>query len=126
MTALEVITRALRKLRVYAAGENITAADTEDCLEMLNLMLSGWSIDGIDLAPQDLLTTDTLDVPDDHLETIYLSLAERVGGDFGAELAPADALRAETGRASLRAYHFSIATIGIDHPAALPRLREGI
>jgi hypothetical protein len=126
MTALEIITRALRKLRVYGAGEEISGADTDDCLLALNLMLSGWGIDGIDLAHTDLLTTDEPDVPDDHLEAIYLTLAERIGGDFGKELSPTDTMRAETARASLRAYHFTIKTIGIDHPAAQRHLTRGI
>jgi hypothetical protein len=121
MTALEVIIRALRKIRVYGAGETPTAADTEDCLETLNRMLAGWGINGMDLAHIDLVETDVLDVPDDHLEAIYLSLADRIAGDFGTELAPADQMIAEVGRAAIRAYHFSIATIGIDHPAATPR-----
>jgi hypothetical protein len=49
-TALEVITRALRRLKVYAAGEEVGAEDAEDCLTALNDMLSGWAINGIDLA----------------------------------------------------------------------------
>jgi hypothetical protein len=49
-TALEVITRALRRLKVYAAGEEIGSEDAEDCLTALNDMLFGWSINGIDIA----------------------------------------------------------------------------
>jgi hypothetical protein len=120
MTALEVITRALRTLKVYGAGEDPSAADEEDCLLALNNMLAGWSINGIDLAHITLIASDTLDVPDDHLEAICLSLAERIAGDFGAEITPANQAIADQGRAAIRAYHFNIATLGIDHPAAVP------
>jgi hypothetical protein len=67
-TALEVITRALRRLKVYAAGEEIGSEDAEDCLTALNDMLFGWSINGIDIAHVALDLSDVLDVPDDHLK----------------------------------------------------------
>lgn len=120
-TALEVITRALRKVRAYGAGETVSAEDAEDCLTALNDMLAGWAINGIDIAHVALDFSDELDVPDDHLEAIKLSLAERIASDFGAEISPVDAAIADQGRAALRAYHFSIASLGIDHPAARPR-----
>jgi hypothetical protein len=120
-TALDVITRALRKLKVYGAGEDVGASDAEDCLVSLNDMLFGWAINGIDLAHTTLALTDALDVPNDHLEAITLSLAERVADEFAAQFSPVDAAIADQGRAALRAYHFTIATIGIDHPMARPR-----
>lgn len=120
-TALDLITRALRKLGVYAAGEDPDAEDAEDCLAALNDMLAGWSINGIDLAHTTLVLTDVLDVPDDHLEAITLSLAERIASQFAAQVSPVDAAIADQGRAAIRAYHFSIGSLGIDHPAARPR-----
>lgn len=120
-TALDIITGALRKIRVLAIGREPKAAETEHGLTALNEMLSTWRINGIDLAPTALLSTDTLDVPDDHLETIRLSLAERIAGDYGAQVSPIDSGIAADGRAALRAYHFTIKTIGIDHIAAIPR-----
>jgi hypothetical protein len=116
MTALECITRALRKIRVYGAGEDPSAADSEDCLLALNQMLFGWGSNGIDLAHTELGLSDELDVPDDHCEAITLSLAERIAADFGAQVSPVDSAIADQGRSALRAYHFSIKTIGIEHP----------
>lgn len=120
-TALDIVTRALRRLRVYSALEDIGSADAEDCLTSLNDMLFGWAINGIDLAHTTLVLADVLDVPDDHLEAITLSLMERVASQFAAEVSPVDAAIADQGRAAIRAYHFSIATLGIDHPSARPR-----
>lgn len=119
-TALDVITRALKKLRVISSGETPTSDEADDCVDALNDMLSEWRIDGIDLAPTTLATTDTLDVPADHLNAVVLNLALRVGGMFGAELSQADSYHAENARRALVAYHFTIKTIGIDHPLTNP------
>jgi hypothetical protein len=121
MTALDLITRALRKIKVLASGESPTSDEADDCLLALNDMLASWSINGLDIAHTTLALTDTLDVPDDHLEAIRLSLAENVAGDFGAQMAQADVIAAQDARAALKAYHFSIKAIGIDHPAAARR-----
>jgi hypothetical protein len=113
-TALDVVTRAARK-RLRESGLTLTSAELEDGLADLNDMLAQWSIDGIDLAHIALISTDELDVPDDHLQAIVLSLAERLT-DFGGQLDPADIRRAEEARMALRAYHFTIAQLGGDHP----------
>lgn len=115
-TAREVITGTLRKLRVYAAGETPTAEDMDDCLVSLNEMLASWRNDGIDLSHVTLALSDTLDVPDDHLVTVKLSLAEHIGGEYGAELSATDAAVAERGRMALRAAYFTIAKLDTDSP----------
>jgi hypothetical protein len=121
-TALDVITRSLRKLKVYAAGEDPSSEDADDCLVSLNEMLHAWALDGIGLGHVTLVLTDTLDVPDDHLETIRLSLAERVQGDYGATLAPADVYAADKGRAALRAIYFDIDELGSEQPLSISNL----
>lgn len=122
MTALEVITNAMIKLRVLGVGKEPKAAEAEAGMTELNNMVAEWAIDGIDLALPDLELTDDLDLPTDHLSAITLCLAARLGGMYGAELSPIDAASLERRMDILRAYHFSIAQIGIDHPAALPNL----
>lgn len=42
-TALTLITSALNKIGTYAAGEPISAADSSQSLEILNLMVDSWS-----------------------------------------------------------------------------------
>jgi hypothetical protein len=121
LTALEAITRAMQKLRVIGPGKEPKAGEAEFGLAELNDMLAEWSIDGIDLAPVALDLSDEIDVPDDHNAGIILSLAARIGGVYGAELSPIDTASLDHRFAILRAYHFSIKTIGIDHPATQPR-----
>lgn len=120
-TVLDVITRALIKSRVVGMGKTPKANEAADGLVELNNMLGEWANDGIDLALPDLISTDDLDLPTDHLSAITLSLAARLGGAYGAELSPADIASLERGMGALRAYHFSIASIGIDHPLAISR-----
>lgn len=117
-TAIDVITRALQKIKIYSAGEAPTADDADYCLSELNEMLFEWQNDGIDLGHVALELEDTLDVPDDHLQTVRLSLAEKLAGDFGGELSGSDAAAAERGRSALRAIYFNIADLRSDNPLA--------
>lgn len=121
-TASQVINRALKRLKVIGVGASPTANETTDCLEALNDMLFAWRIEGIDLAHTTLLSTDTLDVDDDHIEAIALNLAKRVGGMFGRELSKEDQQLALEGEMSLRAYHFSIADLEDDNPLSRSNL----
>jgi hypothetical protein len=115
-TALDVITRALRKLGVYAAGEDPTPRTPRIALSRSTTCLRDGRSTALTLPHTTLALTDALDVPDDHLEAITLSLAERVASEFAAQISPVDAAIADQGRAAIRAYHFNIATLGIDHP----------
>lgn len=120
-TALDVVTRAQSKCRVLGIGREPKAAEAALGLDELNDMLAEWEIDGINLAPVELALTDVIDVPRNHLTAIVLALAARIAGTYGAELSPIDAASLERRFAILRAYHFTIKTIGIDHIAAIPR-----
>ena len=123
-TATQVINRALKRLRVIGVGQSPTANETTDCLEALNDMLFAWRADGIELAHITLLSTDVLDVPDDHIEPIALNLAKRVGGLFGASLSADDAALAQSGENMIRAYHFSIADLESENPLSRDNLSE--
>lgn len=117
-TALQVIERALRDLKVYAAGESVSTADRDECLQVLNEMMAEWGITGIDLAHIDLAYTDTIDVPNNHLNAIRRNLGVRIAPMFGAEITPLDIRLAELGAQAVRAYHFTIADLRDDNPLA--------
>lgn len=117
-TVNDLIARALNGLRVIAIGDEATADEADYCLGEYNDMMHAFELDGMGLAHLEATVDDTIDVPDSHLETLRLSLMERVAGAFGKEMTVGDRNRAETGRMALRAYHFSMATLGSDHPLA--------
>lgn len=117
-TALDVITSAMRKLRILGAGAVPTSSETEDGLEALNDMLASWRINGVDLALTELQSTDPIDVPDDHLEAIKLNLAARIADEYGAQLTPLLAMDAMASKAALVAYHWSANDLSDDNPLA--------
>jgi hypothetical protein len=117
-SALQVIERAMRRLRVLGLGKEPKAAESEEGLAILNQMLSEWGIDGIDIAHTTLGLSDEIDVPADHESAIVLNLAKRMGGLFGSQLSPDDDLLAQRGRMALVAYHFSIADLRDESPLA--------
>lgn len=121
-TALDIVTRALRSLRVIQSGETPDSDDAADALTALNDMLFAWRIDGIDFNHVSLASSDTLDVPDDHLLTIRLSLAERLAGEYGSSLSPEDIRAAELGRAALRAQYLNLKEQSTDHPLSRSNL----
>lgn len=117
-TASDIVTRSMRSLRLLASGDEPTADELADALVALNDMLFGWRIEGLDIAHTTLVAATTVDVPDDHLNTIRLSLAERLSGEFGAELSPSDQMTLSEGMKALRAYYLSIADLTGDNPLA--------
>lgn len=112
-TARDIVTRALRKRRILAVGQSPEASELADGLSDLNDMLSAWRIDGIDIGHVTLAASDTLDVPDDHILTIVLSLAERMS-DYGGQMDPADIVTAEQGRRALQAQYFHIGELSCE------------
>lgn len=54
--AIELITRAMRRAGVLAAGETPDAHDTKDALSTLNGVLEQWSLDGLNVYVRDELT----------------------------------------------------------------------
>ena len=49
MTALDIITAALRRITSYQPGETISQPDQNDCLESLNDLLDSWSTDKLQI-----------------------------------------------------------------------------
>lgn len=117
-TALDVITAAMRKLRILPSGGVPTSQETEDGLNALNDMLAAWRIEGIDLAQTTLASNDIIDVPANHIEGLKLNLAVRIAEDFGAQIGPSMAAGATASHAALLAYHFSIADLADENPLA--------
>lgn len=109
-TARDIIIEALEDKKTIGVGASPTAKEMTYGLRRLNEMLSGWAMDGIDLAYTDLAETDAIDLPSDHLRTIRLNLARNMPSLPGS-LDQDSLLMAESGLMSLRAAYFSIAEL---------------
>ena len=57
MTALEIVTAALRLIGVAATGETLSASESADGLQALQIMLDSWSNQGLMVYAR---TTETL------------------------------------------------------------------
>lgn len=115
-TALQVITAALKRLKVLRSGGSPTASETADCLESLNDMLAEWRIGGPDLTPVTLASGDIIDVPGDHVQALKLCLALRVADMFGAQPTPLLVMQAREGFNAITAYHFAMRDLDADNP----------
>ena len=104
-TARAVIKTSLRKLRVVAEGEEPSAQQITDGLEVLNNMLSGMKARGGDLEFEDIALTDDIPVPREHIESCGYLLAKRYNSEFGGELPPEVAQEAERSERIFQAYY---------------------
>lgn len=84
-TATAVVSTALRKAGILAAGQTASAEELDDGLETLNDMMNAWSLDGIDIGWSDVALADTLPVPDEYLRCIKYSLAVELCSEYGKQ-----------------------------------------
>lgn len=117
-TALDVITAAMKRLKILRSGGTPSASETADCLEALNDMLFEWRIGGPDLAAVTLESSDEIDVPDDHIQALKLNLAIRIANMFGASPTPFLITQAQNGYNALVAAHFTMQDLSDDNPLA--------
>lgn len=87
-TANDVITRALKKIGILAAGETASAEDAADGLTALNDMLYGLELVGVNLGHSALTLTSTVNLPESHIEGLECMLAVRLGPEFEREASP--------------------------------------
>lgn len=117
-TTSDIVTRAMRSLRLLSSGEEPTADEMSDGIVAFNDMLFAWRIEGLDIAHVTLDENDTIDVPEDHLGTLRLALAARIGGEYGGELTAYDQMVLDEGMKALRAYYLNLAELVPDNPLA--------
>jgi hypothetical protein len=95
-TARDVVTFALRK--VVGNGVTPTAAEMEDGLERLNMMLAGWREEGADIGVTSPLTASTvLYCPDYAVEAVKYGLIQQIAPLYSYELDAAEVLHARRG-----------------------------
>ena len=95
MVVQELINGTLRLLGVYQTGEAPTAQESKDALEALNLMLNSWVIQGVNLGYPTLTLQELVPYQDWHLPCFRYNLAIELAPEYGIQINPALAKRAE-------------------------------
>lgn len=111
-TTAQIVTRALRKIRVVAKDEAAPAAEMSEGVDALNMMLHQWKLRGVDLTHTNLAASDTFSLDPEFEEgTVYL-LAERLAPDYNrpAGFDADDFFRA------IQAAYMTIAVVTIPNP----------
>lgn len=89
VTVADACTFALRK--IAGDGETPDATQMAMAIEMLTEMLGTWRLGGVDLGVTGtLVSSDTLDIPDEHISAIKYCLRVAVYNHYGAELTAID------------------------------------
>lgn len=95
-TARNICTFALRK--VVGAGMTPTAAEMDDALERLNLMLAGWQMEGADVGTFLPLTANSVVAcPDYMVEGIKYNMILQIAGRYEYSLSDTEVLHARRG-----------------------------
>lgn len=81
-TCRDLIERAYRKIRVVATDEAMTADQASVGMDVLNMMMHGLVLDGIDTGYTDLATADQFSLDARFDEGIVYMLASRLAPDF--------------------------------------------
>lgn len=113
-TARQIITRALRRIRVIAAGETPEADMATDALEVMNDMMAGWNADAILYAHAELGLDDTVNVPDEQLAFVRDLLCEQLAEEYGQTLGPLMLRSIQNARGTMQAAYFIPRTTPVD------------
>ena len=90
-TMQEIVERAFRKLSVLSVDTDIDADSLAHGLLLLNDMMFGWEIFGIDIEHTTLAAGDTFPLEDKFIEGTAMQLAERLSPDYQVPAPSADA-----------------------------------
>jgi hypothetical protein len=81
-TALDIATRAYRKLGISGPGDTLTAEELAEGIDALNAMIHAWKLAGVDTTHADLSADDDFPLGPEYVEgTVYL-LAARLSPDY--------------------------------------------
>jgi hypothetical protein len=113
-TAQQIVTGALRFLRILDATETPSADDSDNALAHLNDYLNGLNARGAVYPNVTLVISDTVPIPQELEGDLKRALALRCESDWGRAMTPAD--RAEAMRADRRvvAAHTTLDPAGSD------------
>lgn len=105
-TANDVITAAGRRIGVLAGEEVFTAADMADALGRLNDMMHAFNVNGIHYAHTTLALTDTVNVPDELIDSLKWLMADTLVNDYEVTLTPRQAVQIADSKNNLQGYYW--------------------
>lgn len=95
-SSADIVTRALKRIRVIDANETPAAEDASNGLEALNAMVASWAAKGVNVSSD-------IPLPAKHEAGIIALLAVRLSSDYGADVSQQLAIDARDGWFSLQA-----------------------
>jgi hypothetical protein len=99
-TATDIVTRALKRLRVTGVGESPSAAQVQSGTDALNAMIASWEAEG--------LSGDVLPLNSRFEQGIIAMLAVRLAGDYGKSPDAVLVRDADNGWSALQAAFFAV------------------
>lgn len=82
-TARDLVQAAMRKIGVVAEDEALTADQGAHGAAVLNRMIAGWELQGVNVGWRETGLSEEVDLPLNIHEAVVFCLAERLGPDYG-------------------------------------------
>lgn len=96
----------MRRIKVLAAEEAMTAADQADALVTMNGAMHRFNTDGIYYAHTDLAASDTVNMPDELIDSLIWLVAESLAPDYAYAFSPQEDRTLMSARNHLQAYYW--------------------
>lgn len=81
-TARDLVDAAMRKIGVVAEDEALTADQAAHGTAVLNRMIAGWELQGVQVGWRETEISEVVDLPLNLHEAVIFCLAERLGPDY--------------------------------------------
>jgi hypothetical protein len=114
-TMSDVVTAALKRLRVINARRTPDAYAMDDGIKALNAMLHSWKGNGVDIGHMDLDSGDDFPLDDEHVQGVTAMLAIRLADSYGLEPAASIVRDATEGWSALLAEYVEPGDAEIDN-----------
>ena len=102
-TMADMVTLALKRLRVINPRKVPDAAAAAEGLSALNAMMHSWKGQAVDIDHVDLEASDDFPLGEEHVQGVAALLAIRLAGDYGVQIDQGIVRDAEMGWSALEA-----------------------
>lgn len=111
-TALDIVTRALRKINVVAIDEEASADESAEALDAMNAMMHGWKARNADTTHTTLALADDFPLNPEYEEPAIILLADKLAGDYG--VSPPNQRHVKDAWDAIRAAFMTVTELSID------------